>query len=127
MKFIFCILLPLFFIQKPIAGLHIKGEKYYYFCTSWSMKPDEGKGKQYILYADIKEITCEESYFMTLAHQWGDLVNSNCKNSDGCTSDVNSYHTLQEATNRFSKFKEKYNDTSRFIISKLDFPTLLSK
>jgi hypothetical protein len=91
---------------------------YYYFCDShpfvWG-----ASDKKYILYTDIVQIECEEAYFKTLAEEWGKTVTNNCKNEQGCTSDLNYYHTLSDAKTQLDKLLKRYSDTTIYNVRKV--------
>ena len=94
---------------------------YYYYCDSHSMNRQDLVGKEYILYSKVKKIDCEQGYFRKLADEWGNKANEECKNSLGCTSDLNSYESLEAAEKEFRKIEKRYSDTSRYIVKIVDF------
>jgi len=101
--------------------MHKELKTYYYFCNSHSMNRQQVVGKEYILYTKVKKIECEQEYFRKLTNEWGNRANADCKNSLGCTSDLNSYETFEAADNEFKKIEKRYSDTSKYIVKVLDF------
>jgi len=94
---------------------------YYYFCDSHSKDRQELTGKEYILYSKVKKIKCEAEYFTNLAVDWGNKANKECKNSAGCTSDLNWYESFEQANIEFKKIERRYNDTSKYFVKIIDF------
>lgn len=106
------------------SGIKIEHElvkTYYYYCDSHSMNRQEVVGKEYILYSKVKKIECEQEYFRKLADDWGNKANKECKNSLGCTSDLNSYETFEAADKEFRKIEKRYSDTTKYIVKIIDF------
>jgi hypothetical protein len=117
----FCsVLLSAMFIFNA-TGQSGDPKTYYYFCVSRAWSGADTTRLQYVLYTDIKEITCDEAYFPERAKQWRALVDKECKNSPSCTSDVNYYPTRLAASERFEKMLKRYGDTTRYESHKLDF------
>jgi len=84
---------------------------YYYFCDS---KPWSGKNlapKSGILYTEVKKISCDEAAIRALTNEWANLVKSICTNANGCTSDLNSYTSYEEAKKQLDNMLRKYSDT----------------
>lgn len=117
------LLLSLYFIPlKPMGSSkqHLENT-YYYFCVS---RPKPGQpiiGKQRIMYTDLIEISCPESYFQKRAKVWGDLVSKLCSNANGCTSDLNYYYTCDKAYSEFEKITKHSSEVQNIDLIKVNF------
>lgn len=117
------IILSLAFIF-PASSTDIKKEnkKYYYFATSRSMNQNEiPSQKQYTLYTDLTEITCDEDSLKRVSSKWANFVNERCMNQAGCTSDFNYYEDLEMAKREFTKIDLRYSNKSKYISTKVFF------
>ena len=94
---------------------------FYYFCDSHSKYPSTVIGVQTILYTDVSKIICVEKDLSIQTSKWASLVEKNCQNAKGCTSDLNYYYAEDEAKAQFKKMKEHYKDEKKFILKKLSF------
>ena len=99
----------------------VKEKQMYYFCTSRSMNPDAEKAKVQVLLTDVKPFVAEEGYTKVLATAWLNAVNSRCGNQQGCTSDFNYYPDEASAQKQFENAKNKFSDTSRYIVKIIEF------
>lgn len=92
----------------------------YYYCTSHKM---DGKVSKitYILYTDILKISRDEQVIKEKTSEWGKLVKLRCKNTTGCTSDLNYYSSAKEAATRRNEMLDKYKDPQKYQIEKVEF------
>ena len=119
MKPILLLILPILLNQQSLRNEQSKKpQTFYYFCVSHSVNPSSNK--QVILYTEISKINCEESELGKQSKKWTSLVNENCKNQAGCTSDLNYYPTENDAKVKFQKMKERYADSKKFSLVKLE-------
>ena len=117
------IILSLAFIF-PASSTDVKKEnkKYYYFATSRSMNQNDiTSQKQYTLYTELSEITCEEDSIKRLSSKWARFVNERCMNQGGCTSDFNYYEDPEMAKREFTKIDLRYSNKSKYISTKVFF------
>ena len=111
----------LFQTANESKSLSTGQNKYYYFCVSHSCHNAQMDNTEYIFYTEVKEITCEEAYMKTLSEKWGTYIDNNCMNDNGCTSDLNSYNTYENAKKEFQKTKKLYSDLTKYKCSQVDF------
>ena len=121
MKLLLLISLPLLILENKMENHPDSQRKFFYYCTSKSIQFKELRDKQYVLYSEVKEITCEETFIKTVTSRWAEFVKNNCRNINGCTSDLNYYKTIEDANNSFERTKAYYTDTAKFITSKVNF------
>lgn len=100
-------------------------EKFYYYCHSQSIKSPPVKGSNYVLYTDVKEVFCEETELLKITKEWKKKVGTLCVNEAGCTSDLNYYPSLQEATDALEETKKAYSDLSKYNARKVEFKSSL--
>ncbi len=93
----------------------------YYFCYSHKWKPQADSAITYILYTDIQPIHGDEQIIREKASKWGQLVHRRCKNTNGCTSDLMYYYTIQQAEANRNQVFELYKDPEKYIMEKVDF------
>jgi len=88
------------------------------------------KGKLETLTEEIEKLVrgkevlgwCEnEQKIKELTKAWADKINSSCKNTTGCTSDLNVYKTAAEAEKQLNGFIQKYNDPNKCFLAKEEF------
>ena len=77
--------------------------------------------KQYTLYTDLTEITCDEDSLKRVSSKWANFVNERCMNQAGCTSDFNYYEDLEMAKREFTKIDLRYSNKSKYISTKVFF------
>jgi hypothetical protein len=96
--------------------------KLYYFCYSKPMSAANQQGKKYFLYTKIQEaegtLTAHPSAPLVA---WRQLVDKNCKNGTGCSSDVNWYETLLEAKQQLASHIREKQDTAHYQFTRLTF------
>ena len=119
MKTFTLLLLPLFAGSFQTNDQGPAKASFYYFCQSTPRPWGKIVGKQNILYTDVVQIECEEAYFKTLAADWGATVDKNCKNENGCTSDLNYYPSLSQAKTQFDNLLKRYTDTAIYNAQKI--------
>ncbi len=120
MKPLSLLIIPFLLFQFTPANKKIE-KTFYYFCDSHSMYSQTVNGKQVILYTNVYEITCEPEKIPARSAQWAMLVNKNCENEKGCTSDFNYYYTREDAQKNFEVTRRMYSDTSKYIAKMIDF------
>jgi len=120
MKLFLLIPLSLFSFNKPV---HPLTATYYYFCYSHAMNLSmvNPATKQYIQYTEVKSITCEVADLKKKVKEWQALVESNCHNQTGCSSDLNYYETAEKAKMQLQKLQLSYRDTTRYQLQRVDF------
>lgn len=120
MKFImlYCCLVVFAASETAVAK---KNNTVYYFFTSRAMDQKKVKEKQYAVYTSIHAIPYDEQKIKELTKAWADKINSSCKNTTGCTSDLNVYKTAAEAEKQLNGFIQKYNDPNKCFLAKEEF------
>ena len=92
-----------------------KKASYYYFCTSRAKMPDMIKGKETILFTDIKTMA-DKTEIALKTSAWEDKVSSMCTNDLGCTSDLRYFESMELAKTALDQAKQNYLDASKFIV-----------
>ncbi len=92
----------------------------YYFCYSHEKPKEESKIK-HILYTEILKIERDDQVIKDKTSDWSKLVNNQCKNARGCTSDLMYYYTFEEADAMRNEILELYNNPENYQIEKLEF------
>jgi hypothetical protein len=114
--------LSLFTLVFMLTSFNVRNTKeMYYFCTSRSMTTGAEQGKETVLLTSVKMLVAEEAYTKNMAKAWGSLVDKQCSNAGGCTSDFNYYPDETSARKQFDKAKARYSDTSRYVIKLIEF------
>ena len=111
----------LFTLFIVLTSLNVrKTKEIYYFCMSRSADTSV-QGKESVLITPVKSVVAEEQSAKTLSKAWETLVNKQCNNPGGCTSDF--YYYLEEAAARmqFDNAKVRYSDTSRYVFKMIEF------
>ncbi len=116
MKFLYVL-----FLCTIACGKDLKksGNTAYYFCYSHSSRPLEDAEIQNILYTDVREIHKEDQIIQNKTYEWSTLVKGQCKNKNGCTSDLMYYETAQQAHSSLQELLAMYDDPKRFKMDKV--------
>lgn len=88
---------------------------YYYFCTSRAKMPDMIKGKETILFTDIKSMA-DKTEISSKTSAWTDKVSAICANDVGCTSELRYFPTMEEAKTALDQAKLNFTDATKFIV-----------
>ncbi|MBK7357645.1 MAG: hypothetical protein IPI45_14135 [Saprospiraceae bacterium] len=92
----------------------------YYYCSSHKWTKEESK-IAYILYTDILKINKDEQAIKEKTSDWGNYVKVRCKNTTGCTSDLNIYNSAEEAVARRNEMFDIYKNSEKYQIEKVEF------
>ena len=109
----------LLFVQsKPVEPI-----AKYYFCFSREVPRLETPDKLKMVYTDIRTASGDETKEMqTVIQKFGQFINTNCKpTNEMCTSDLNSYYTLEQAQKRHKEILEEYGKSGKYDISRIEF------
>jgi hypothetical protein len=98
-----------------------KQNDFYYFCTSTGINQLPVDGMQYIFYTEIKQLPADTALVRRMTYAWGKQVKQDCKNSNGCSSDLNMYESKAMAEGYMRKFKERYADEKKYTLIKMSF------
>jgi hypothetical protein len=121
MKALPLILVPFLLFQIFVTPNKKTESTFYYFCDSHSMDPQTVIGRQVILYTKVYKIIGEKNTIKERTKEWLKLVENNCENEKGCTSDLNYYPTKEDAEKQFESTKHLYRDASKYILKLIDF------
>jgi hypothetical protein len=91
----------------------------YYFCVSHTISTNSKSQKQNVLYTGIDTIASDEEMISLKTKEWAKYVVDNCRNENGCTSDLNYYQTEEQAETECSKMIMKLSDTAKYIAAKV--------
>jgi hypothetical protein len=92
-----------------------KKASYYYFCTSRAKMPDMIKGKETILFTDIKTMA-DKAEIADKTATWNDKVSGICANDMGCTAELRYFPTMEEAKTALDQAKLNYSDATKYIV-----------
>jgi|GEM_PF-2953246 len=98
-----------------------KQNDFYYFCSSTGNNQIADGGLQYILYTDIRQLPADTAMVKRMPFEWGNLVRKDCRNSNGCSSDLNIYESKAIAVAYLKKFKARYADEKKYKLVKMNF------
>lgn len=96
----------------------LKKETYYYFCSSRPIQSDSNANIAF--YTEVRSTECDKAYMKYLAQGWGLYLKENCRNANGCTSDLNYYTTLEHAQKEFKSILNRYQSKS-YTLVKVEF------
>lgn len=85
----------------------------------------EGPDKLKMVYTDIRTVGNDGAQEMNnVIQKFGQFINEHCKPANEmCTSDLNSYYTLEQAQKRHKEIIEEYTKKGNYDISRIDFKT----
>lgn len=92
----------------------------YYFCLSHK-RTQKDSTINYILYTDILKIDEDEQLIKEKTLEWSQLVNAQCKNTSGCTADLNYYPSAKEADTRRKEMLAYYKNLQKYQVEKIAF------
>lgn len=82
---------------------------YYYFCfTKPYVDPGSSQNKV-IKHTDIKEVTCKPSELSAISAPIFKKLADACENEGGCTSDFNTYYSMEDAQAALKRWLKRYN------------------
>lgn len=93
----------------------------YFFCKSRTINLQEDTSIIYILYTDVYCIDTDERSLREKTNKWASLVDKICKSPLGCTSDLNYYHSKQEAEVIRNELFDRYKDPEKYKMEKVEF------
>ena len=92
----------------------------YYFCLSHKRTPPDST-INYILYTDILKIEEDEQLIKEKTLEWSQLVKTQCKNTSGCTADLNYYYSVKDAETRRTEMLAYYKNLQKYQVEKIAF------
>ncbi len=92
----------------------------YYFCLSHK-RTQKDSTINYIIYTDILKITKDEQLIKEKTLEWSQLVKTQCKNTSGCTADLNYYYSEKEAETRRTEMLAYYKNLQKYQVEKIAF------
>ena len=75
----------------------------------------------YILYTDILKIEEDEQLIKEKTLEWSQLVKTQCKNTSGCTADLNYYYSVKDAETRRKEMLTYYKNLQKYQVEKIAF------
>lgn len=93
----------------------------YFYCNSRTINLQEDTSIIYILYTDVYSIDADERSLREKTNKWASLVDKICKSTLGCTSDLNYYHSKQEAEVIRNELFDRYKDPEKYKMEKVEF------
>ena len=121
MKQILLFSMAALFIGATVLPRKSDNGKVYYFCDSRALDQNNVTGKQVIQYTGIKTLINNRDSIWKKTYEWATLSHGNCENPSGCTSDLNSYDTYEQAEAELDDVIKNASDTAHFILRKRDF------
>ena len=99
-------------------------KQYYYFVDSKPKPANNFTEKASILYTDVMTVFGNEVELAKLTKEWSDIVRSKCLNPNGCTSDLNSYSTYEQAKTQLDNVLKRYADNKWYEYRNITNPGL---
>jgi hypothetical protein len=95
----------------------------YYFCTSSPFRSKEAAvGKSYVWFTGIKKMPIrQDELIKSLTKEWAAKINRQCRNSNGCSSNLNVYDSEAAAMYELEGFKKRFADTSLYQMAEMAF------
>lgn len=109
------------FFTEPVLIPKAEKNKLYYFCRSRAKGKLDLSKKQVIQYTDITEFVGDESELQKLSGVWDKLIQNQCENMDGCTSDLYIHPTYEAAKINHEGLMKKFADTSIYVLKRRTF------
>lgn len=73
------------------------------------------------MYTDIHEIALDTTIIKEKSNEWYKFVVARCKSVKGCSSDLNYYKSVEQAEATRNKYLEKYRNSNKYKIEKVEF------
>lgn len=99
--------------EKPVA------KTYYYFFFSRPVIDAGSKQNQVIKHTEITSITCTREELSRMAQPIFKKIIDECENEGGCTSDFNTYDTMEQAQAGLKRWLETNNKSGTLVIKTL--------
>ena len=88
---------------------------FYYYCTSRAKMPELVKGKETVLFSDIK-LVADKAELAEKTAAWTEKVSGMCTNDVGCSAEVRSYANMELARAALDAEKANYTDAAKFVV-----------
>jgi hypothetical protein len=96
--------------EKPVA------KTYYYFFFSRPMVDGGSLQNRVIKHTEILQITCIGDELSKMARPVFKRIEDECENEAGCTSDFNTYDTMEKAQAALQRWLERYNKNGSLLV-----------
>ncbi|WP_139256374.1 gluzincin family metallopeptidase [Flavisolibacter ginsengisoli] len=92
---------------------------YYYYVISRPMADIGSSQNNMIVHTEVAQITCLTTEFLDRVRATAIKVKQACKNATGCTNDINSYNSIEEAQAGLKRLLDRYNKNGRMVVKVL--------
>jgi hypothetical protein len=108
-------------INEPSSNTSGKAEAktYYYFFFSRPMLDMGSPQNRVIVHTEIKQITCTPEELSKMAGPVFKQIHDGCENAGGCTSDFNTYDTMEIATAALQRWLKRWNEKNNMLVKVL--------
>jgi hypothetical protein len=98
-----------------------ESKTYYYFFFTKPMIDRGAEENKTIVHSEIGELTCLPSELSAKAAPMFKKIQAACENEAGCSSDFNTYNTLETAQAALQRWLKPYIGNPNFVIKKINF------
>jgi hypothetical protein len=96
--------------EKPVV------KTYYYFFFSRPLADAGSSQNQVIKHTEIAQITCTQAELSKMAQPIFKRIKDECENDAGCTSDFNTYDSMEMAQSALKRWLERYNKNGTLLV-----------
>jgi hypothetical protein len=96
--------------EKPVA------KTYYYFFFSRPLADAGSSQNQVIKHTEIAQVTCTQAELSKIAQPIFKRIKEECENDAGCTSDFNTYDSMEMAQSALKRWLERYNKNGTLVV-----------
>jgi len=100
----------------PSAGEKPVAKTYYYFFFSRPLMDAGSSQNRVIKHTEILQITCTQDELSKMAQPIFKRIADECENDSGCTSDFNTYDSMEKAQSALQRWLERYNKNGTLLV-----------
>jgi len=101
---------------SPLASKKPESKMYYYFFFSRPMLDAGSSQNRAIKHTEILQITCTPDELSKMAQPIFKRIADECENDGGCTSDLNTYDSMEKAQAALQRWLGRYNKNGALLV-----------
>jgi hypothetical protein len=102
--------------SSPAAQENTAVNTYYYFFFSRPMMDAGSSQNKVIKHTEVLQITCTRNELSKMAQPVFKRISDECENDGGCTSDFNTYDSMEQAQAALKRWLGRYNKSGALLV-----------
>ena len=93
-----------------------EAKTYYYFFFSRPLIDGGSSQNRVIKHTEISQITCTREELSKMAKPIFEKIHNECENEGGCTSDFNTYESMEKAQMALKRWLDRFNKEGKLVV-----------